>query len=45
MENNENFNKECICDLVRCCVKPGATGPTGPTGPRGATATYSHFFF
>lgn len=35
MENDNLLNNNCLCDLVRCCVKPGATGPTGPTGATG----------
>lgn len=32
-----NDDKECLCNLIKHCVKPGPTGPTGPTGPEGVT--------
>ena len=28
---------ECLCKVIDCICKNGATGPTGPTGPRGYT--------
>ena len=26
---------ECLCKVIDCLKKRGATGPTGPTGPQG----------